>query len=561
MPRAANAQNTFSNISEFDRFVTQFGLDRAMELTGMSREGIERVLTPSKGGLNDLSIAATEGFGGLTPNRAGGSGITPETNRSLGSVEEPLDRAKDLVKFGGQTADTRQTFDRFNDITQGQTAPQFDRENAARQITADQGRTPELDFLRDQSQGIQSAGGFTKGLTGLRDESLGIIRSGGRDADLKRVRDVGLGLVQSGGFTPELQNLVRQAQAQISSAGQLSPEQRQLFDEAIKLVKSGGRGGALIDEKEFIGFAREEASEAINRQGEAARRAFLQRGGSAGAAVGPGGNLGEFADQAAQAEAKAIRDASLGHQNLRLHQLLGAGGIASDVTQQQAALKASITGSANSLLGSVAGASASNLASGAGLAADAERTAAQRLGIGVSGLGNAESIAAQRLQAAQQLGLGVEGQVADRFFGGLDTLGDLTRNRLAGGQGALGLLGLEADRANIGFEAVRDLGGLKQNIFTDARDFASGQSQQTFNNEISILDRLFNAGQTGNQNILNAAQIGFGGANQFTNFAGTGAQGFGQSGNALINAQSGPRFGEQLGLRVFDAAANVAAGS
>jgi hypothetical protein len=279
-------------------------------------------------------------------------------------------------------------------------------------------------FTNTVNQGVNIGGlGFTNGLAQINDRATEItntqgtaglnelvdaqttlgdyISVGGMDAGLKDLYGMGRALVASGGFTPELMGFLSQASAALMQQGGMTPEMQKVFNTAQGIIDAGGGGGSLLPIEEMISFARDEAANATKNTFEAARRDQLRReGGSGGAAVGTGGALAEAADDSAQNQAKAVRDASLSAQDMRLQRELAALGIQGNVAGMSAQLKSSVTGALGSLNAGALSYAGSALNAGAGMMSNAQSIGAQKFNTAVGGMTDIGRIFAEREQNA-----------------------------------------------------------------------------------------------------------------------------------------------------------------
>jgi hypothetical protein len=200
-------------------------------------------------------------------------------------------------------------------------------------------------------------------------------------------------------------------------------------------------------------------------------------------------SLAEFADQAAQGEAGALRETALGQQDLQVKQLLGAlqaGVGAQGVGAQRLA-------AFTNLGGDVARSGALNLASQLGLQGDlaksllgVEQTAVQRLGVGSEISGRALQQALGRLDTGTRLGLGVEGQVSENVRDAIAALTGLGTEQL-GGLGRAGEFeNLAARRAELG-STQRTQGA---RTFADLLGQTTSRGGQRATSQVASLDSL-----------------------------------------------------------------------
>lgn len=275
-----------------------------------------------------------------------------------------------------------------------------------RQGTDQPGLTQPMSFAQDRAKdiiGTQGQAGLNE-LVDAQRTAGDVISTGGFTPELNKMARAGYGLLNSGGFTPELMSFIQGMSGMLGGYNGPTPQAKQAFDAAMKIVNSGGEGGSLIPMDQMIAFARDEAANANLNAGNRAVRDFVRRGGSFGAGVGTGGPLAEFADQAAQNEAKALRDASLGAQDLRLRREMGglsaAGQLGSAIESsagQQNAARTSALGSLGAAGISYAG---NAMRTGADLIGSANNTAANMYQSSMTGMANFSNIFADREQNA-----------------------------------------------------------------------------------------------------------------------------------------------------------------
>lgn len=175
------------------------------------------------------------------------------------------------------------------------------------------------------------------------------------------------------------------------------------------MLKQGAeyfKNNPLMSREQMISFARDAAATSAAQQAEAAQRFALARGGG-GAVINAGQQnqaMADFYDKAMQAEAAAVRDAALRHQELGLQQQMqgaqiGLGASNADTARQQVAASRDIASANNATSASIASA---NNSTQAGIANAQLRNAA--------------------LQAAAQAAVQARGQEYGQSQSGLNAL-------------------------------------------------------------------------------------------------------------------------------------------
>lgn len=423
--------------------VRKFGLAKAEELYGKNE--IDDLI-----GKTGLTGDQTE-IANFLKNYDIQGGYTPATNY-VGGV---LDGSNPYVNQTGQYATDYANF--LN--SQG---------------TGQPGLTQPMSFAQDRAKDIMGTQGKA-GLNELVDAQVtagDVISTGGFTPELNKMARAGYGLLNSGGFTDELQSFMGSMAGMIGGYTGPSAEASRAFNAAMNIVDAGGEGGSLIPIEQMISFARDEAANANRNSGNAAIREFVRRGGSFGAGVGTGGPLAEFADQAAQNEAKALRDTSLGAQDLRLQREMGALGAAGQLGSSIESSKGQQESTRIGAMGSLASAGVSYagnaMRTGADLVGSANSTAANMYNTSMQGMSNFGNIFADREQNAFN--------------------NSIALNTAANQNVTLGA-GLSRAQYTNGVDAANIYGGLTNMLNTNQLNFSNSafeQNQTGVNNQFAL---------------------------------------------------------------------------
>lgn len=440
--------------------------------------------------------------------------------------------------------DQRNQLQRFQG---GLTDPQMELTATGLDLVQSRGVTNESTFLKGAGQDLVSSGGLARA-PGLEEAQKNALAALGReDPGLAKIRDAGLALVEAGGFTPELRGLLGQATNLLAvvGTGGMTPQLQQVFDQAIGLVKSGGRGGALLPFDQVLQNAREEAAFAINSQvnravREASARGGFQGGLVAGAAASP---LAEFADQAGEIQARAVRQASESQQALQLQQQGQAFGAAGQAAAAGAARESSLASIGAGLAGNVANAASSNLQSGLSNANAAQQAEVQRQGVTRGQLIDIGSILTDR----EKLGAGMiesaQRSEMDRFGLGTNVLTTQTQQQLQASELLNQLQSIENQRQQIGLQGLTAGTGNQLAIL----GFGTGVQQQNFNNSLAFGSFTEALRQQDINNMFASLGLIQDQGNAFLNF---GSSALGPMSNLTLGAaqfQSQPGFWSQLG--------------
>lgn len=268
----------------------------------------------------------------------------------------------------------RQGYDDWNRLWQDRTNPVF--ANAARAneymgtplyegfspyLNRASGFYDQIPGLREEYGGPYFGGGIANSLDDfgeISDNGRDIFRNGGWSQPGQNLMDFASRL--QGGETPEMGRMSRTGQDMLENWG-MSDFTNALRDMAGTNVRYGGNtdllrnaanyadsifqsGGAtdftraaqeraigklgenpVLSMEDAVAMSRDQAGTAAGQRARAVRRQALARGGGPGAVVANGSTneaMGDFADQAMQAEAGAGRDAMLRQQELGLQDIL-----------------------------------------------------------------------------------------------------------------------------------------------------------------------------------------------------------------------------------------------
>ena len=514
----------------------------------------------------------------------------------LNNLGFATDRANDILGFRGQTAESQFLRDRLTEQLLGVTANQTALSDMARSIMgtggltpqlaqlqsalspllASQGMTPALQQLQQTGLGIVSSGGRTADTARALQQFAGIIGAGGRDAGTQNLVTTGQSIVNRGGMTDALDAIMQQAQQGLTTGG-FTPETRALMDEVMQLVQSRGAVDALdqiISQDQLVSFARDAAATAIAQRAEQARREAIARSGGAIAAGTTGQAMAEFADEAARAEAEALRNAVMQHQQMqqavrevqaqRLASALSAGSSLSGTAANV------LTGFQN-LLGDVTRASSQNLATGAGLMQSGESIAAERLRAAIAGQSDvfnnelqrfaagadlaaqAQSLANQLFSTATSGFLGSEQQRGVNLSTALNTLSNVLGSQQRAGSDLVNLLNTEFGREQSAFQAVSNLSNITSQVL-------AGQQQLGIDTLLKSLGMMADVNNQFTNQFFNAAQGVMGQANQWFNNVPSILGALGQNQAALTQAASRPGFWSQLGSGLLGGTLGALAG-
>jgi hypothetical protein len=516
---AKKARDLSERDKQFFREVFTNGFQAAQEKFGFTADQAQEILTDAGFEADQIDILSK--VPGLEASAIIAPGDLPPALKDLQQQASQLgDRSFDVFTRGGVSDQTAFQRDRLTELQAGTTLPQQQLTDIGGELFRTRGRTAQLDEISDVGRRLAQSGGRA-GAPGLEEAEKNALAALGReDPGLAKIREAGLALADAGGFTPELKGLLGQASSLLAVAGSggMTPQLQQVFDQAINIVQAGGRGGALLPFDQVLQNAREEAAFAINSQVQRAVREARSRGGTqaglvAGAAASP---LAEFADQAAEAQARAVRDASAKQQALQLQQLgvgfQAAGGAAAAGAERESRL----VGAGAGLAGDVAGAASRNLATGLGEARAAQTAEVQRQGVTRGQLIDIGQVFAGREATGLQAATNAEQLVQSRLGLGANIQQSLNQSQLQASNLLNNLSSIEAGREATGLQGALGANQAQANIFR----FGTDIDQQNFANALSTLTFEEGLRQQDIENIFDSlnftqrqgeAQLGFAG--------------------------------------------------
>jgi hypothetical protein len=280
----------------------------------------------------------------------------------------------------------------------------------------------------------------------------------------------------------------------------------------------------------------------------------------------------EFADEALQVQAGAVRDATMKQQELQLSQFLSALGIGGDVTKaaqsllgQYAAAGADVTRSASANLGVAGdlmkGAESINLGrlqTGVAGANDVMKTMLARLGLGGDFISQANQLALARSGMGVDTLASLENLASNRVGMGLNTLTNVGNMQLGAGDMMTKLSA--ADNANM-IAAMQML----QSMVNGGAGLFQGQQQLQLSKSMAEIDAFLKSmGLSGDfmSNYANWYQNSANGLNSTASlFAGAFPSlfgGYSSMSNSLIEAAMQPGFWERMLGQVVQGAAGAA---
>jgi hypothetical protein len=437
----------FTNFNELLGALDRFRGDVDRQYSG--RRGATPSYPPELQALLTQLGGLTERAGELTQT-AGRTARTDYTNDRLQDIltygnPRVVQDANGILDRGGYSPGMAELFDRVRELTAfgGMTAPLAASQQVGVDMIGRQGRTPE-------SEAALST--FLKG-----------IQSGGRDSGTSALFSQGQQIATNGGWTPQMQGLLSQINQYMATGG-MTPESTQLFNKAMSIVNANGEGGALLPQDQMISMSRDAVNTAIRQKAEDARRQFVQQTGGAVASGIAGNTLASFADEAAQAEAGAVRDTIAMRQKQQMEQLLASMGVAGDVSKTASGL----LGQLGLAGGDLSRAASQNIATGAGLMSDSEKVAADRFRTAAGGFSDVSGQELARLNSGINLLLGTQNAANARMGIGMDTGGRLetvaASQQINALQSLLQNSGLQLNAGDImtrlfGAETGRELGG------------------------------------------------------------------------------------------------------
>ena len=566
-------QNTATNGMNIMQALRQYGLDRVLEMQGPARDALLGLL--ENAGLSPEQIAVLQDYRGTAagvPDQYTYNLTGPQAAIQQNLVGPGTDWVRNLLNYFGATPANQAGFDQGMNIAGGGTKPQSATADALYEMLGLRGRNAQLSVLGDRSGQLLASNGMTPSLDDLMGGGLGLLAAGGRTPQLDQLSQLLTGAfgksgqqgqalisqaLSTGGMTPELRALFGEALSGLRAGGS-NPALDEMTSRALDIIRAGGQGGALIPMEQAQSMARDEAITAARGQQEAVVRRALALGGgpgsrTSGAQMRP---LAEFADQSAQAEAAAIREATKTQQTLQLQQLLGAFG---EGNKAQATV-ASRLGTFGRLGGDTADAAArmmqALLSGGVSLEglqgdfgralASLEGIAGQNMATGVNAAGTAGQLANARSQIGANLGLGIEQQVGTN-------MSETARNLLSLIQGQTGGLNAAAQFSGQQVAGQNDLLSLLLGLTNTGAGMANQAGAQGVQrggdiNQIltAILGGRANVAQQGQNNIATGTQGLISAGNPWISFAGQTIPATTQLMQQLMQIQSQPGFWSQL---------------
>jgi hypothetical protein len=512
-----------------------YGIDRSQESFDPIRAYILQMM--GQGGFDPGQLDLLTQMGGFDPS----SLFNPS-----GPIAGGLGMAQGIMQGGARSQESNAAIQRLLQLSGGNDPSMQQRGQAGRNQLERGGRNVQLDVLGDRSAELLANGGFTGQMRDQEGFLNGLMQQFGMTPGLQGLQgqlsgafgQAG-GLSARGGMTPELAQLMGLATSGISGGGQTG-ELGALGSAAQRIIDAGGAGGALIPMEQAQGFARDAATRASKGQFEAAQRRALALGGGPGSRLSGSQfrGMAEFADQSANAEAAALREATLGQQGLQLQQLLGAFGAGNEAQKTAAARLGAFTG----LGGDVARAGASNLSASMGLQGDLGRSllgiqgqAGQNLGMGSQGMIDLNRIALGRQGLGAQTGLGIEEQAFRNLMGGGELSRGVTQDQLAALQGLQGFAGIDAQNLGNAMQMFGQLSGqnVQQGIGMGGLSLENRRDQAN----------VFGQGQN---NLLNLLNMLSGNARASLNFAGGAMGPMGGIYQQGVQAAGQPRWWQSL---------------
>lgn len=443
---------------------------------------------------------------GLLSNPAS---LPPALQQMLTALGGGIDRATDLTNTGGQTQDSRYLRERLLDTMGGNTPDAKAIQGASTEALLNGGMVPGLFDLRSKGSDLMANGGMTPQMSGVNDalasvigrggatdqtdaalkQFLGTISGGGRDAGTQGLVNTGQGLMANGGFTPQMQSLMDQVQKGIATGG-MSPEMRQIFDQIMPIIKGGD--GVLQPLAQVQSFAQDAAGKATMDAGEAARRqAFARTGSGVGSGL-TGQDLLQFGAKSAEAQAAALRDATMSQQDLMLKQLTAALGTGADLGKTAGASLLGFLGTGSDLTKT----GAANIGTGADLMKSGETVAANRFATGTAGFNDTlknvianltasgniftdnNKTALGRATLGGDLSLGAENSALKNRDSGLAGLQGLLQNSLGAGSELNKVGSTEASSLNAALQSLIGLTGQGSQITQNQQKLQLDQGNQ-----------------------------------------------------------------------------------
>jgi len=174
--------------------------------------------------------------------------------------------ADEIIRYRGRTEDTAYILDRAKDIMGAKTPEQQARLQKALETLASWGYTPKMEAQRKALETITSTYGQTP--------------------ETREMYGAGMELVRKGGWTPALERLKADIQAQLEKGAKLPEETRRLYRRMLDIIERGGEGGAVLPLRKVAAVTEEAATRQYRQAKEAAERQAAQRLGTAAVSAG-----------------------------------------------------------------------------------------------------------------------------------------------------------------------------------------------------------------------------------------------------------------------------------
>lgn len=408
--------------------------------------------------------------------------------------------AGNLFSGGGWTPQYQDIFDNLSALQKGYNSTQQNMSDVGNGLMSMRGQTAQTQGMQDRMMDTANAGGWSDPLKLSQAATEEVIGQRGRTSPLENLSSTGSSLLQSGGLSPQAQAALGVAGQGFANQGQTSQTQG-LVNRGLNLAGVD----ALIPLDKAITMAREDANRTVRGKAEQAMRQALARGGDAGSVVGYGGrNAGimDFADQASDLEAAAVRDAVKNYQ---------------DAAQKQQQIGGSLATS--------------------GLGAEGERLGT--FGQILSALQNAQT---SGRSLGSNLALGSEGLMSDRQLSSLglvptfqnaasNLLGTATQGGLGAGNLELGRMNLGNTMANGALNSMLSANQLANSTMGNQNQYALGGG--------SLANSLYNSTLGANNNWLSGLLGGLNSNNQMAANTGQFANDAAKNWGNMYNSVSG----------------------
>jgi hypothetical protein len=411
---------------------------------------------------------------------------------------------------GGWTPQYQQSFDRLNQMANGQGWEMAQQANMGGELLGQRGQTAH-------TQSLQNALGYQ-------------LPSGGMNPMLWGGQQVAANTLGNQGYTPGLAGLGQQG-AQIMSEGGWDP-----YTAAAGAIGTEGllRGGgtattdalqavgtnlaareALMPMDKVISAAGDMAGNAAAGQFQAAQRRAESRGGGAGTVRGGIQNSGmaEYADQAARMVADAQNKAMMSQQGLQLQQR----GMGDAMARGAGGLEASRLGTMSGILGGAEQARQGMYGYGASMLPQAEGIAAQRMGQAYGAIPGMQNAGTNALGTYMTGGLGAQQHELGRMgLGG--QLFDQYNNQRLQSQGLFNQAMGNQNQYALGMgNLAQGMAGTQGNLYNNQFQNYLGGGQLGAN-RANMLANQWVQGTQAQQGWLNQANQGFGTGMNVANF-------------------------------------------